>query len=243
MEWWGHKEWGGAGWVFLEFSCQGVMWDPSPLCHQALESAEIQKFYKIPSVFVELWWDWLRAGAWGAHTASAPWDRAWIGSGAALELWHLIKMRIINLQLMVMVTKMWPLKLDTTHPLLLLGEWNEDFYVGRKKPQAPNVTVSELSLCVTKTWQFQLDGLCANEKRISWSAVWRGRDNENQFNLCHYFAFWVGRRWTRHPLQCSSWSFPGLFPGTWISVGKQLWGNIFQTGASSQCSQKFFYSQ
>lgn len=119
--------------------------------------------------------------AWGAHTASAPWDRAWIGSGAALELWHLIKMRIINLQLMVMVAKMCSLRAGTTHPLLLLGEWNEDFYVGRKKPQAPNVTVSELSLCVTKTWQFQLsdlgevDGLCANEERISWSAVWRGR--------------------------------------------------------------------
>lgn len=96
------------------------------------ESAKIHKFQKIPSVFVELWWDSL--GAWAGDGLGSPRSlrtRSEVGSCTALELLrrHLVKMKVINLQLVVMVTKMWlfPQRgAGTTHPFVLLGEGNGD---------------------------------------------------------------------------------------------------------------------
>lgn len=242
--WWsdGNKGWRGAGgalagWVLLKLSCQDVTWDPSALCHQlrqALAPWEVQKsrsFRGSHQVLLSCGGIVSEQGlgmAWGAHTVHTGSE---VGSGAALELPHLTEIKVLNLQLMVMVNKMWLFpweELVQPSPCCCLESEMKMLHFGGEKPQAP-----KLSLCVTKGCQVQLqllwevDGLCA-DKRISWSALWRDRGNENQFNLCHYFAFQVGR----------CWAHPGIFPGlsTWISVGKHLWESIFQTGASSLCT-------
>lgn len=118
--WWsdGNKGWRGAGgalagWVLLKLSCQDVTWDPSALCHQlrqALAPWEVQKsrsFRRSHQVLLSCGGIVSEQGlgmAWGAHTVHTGSE---VGSGAALELPHLTEIKVLNLQLMVMVTKMW----------------------------------------------------------------------------------------------------------------------------------------